>query len=213
MSEELLPQFPLQLVVFPNEHLNLHIFEPRYKQLIRECEASGTSFGIPVFMDGKVQGIGTEVALSGIEKYYASGELDIRTQGVKRYRILEFINPAPGKLYAAARVTLVEEEDPEPNPVLQEQLFTLVTELFSLLEIDKPLPASPSQLFTFPLGHFVGFSLLQEYEFLQLTSEVIRQTFLLDHLQRLLPVVREMNRLQERARLNGHFRHLQPPKF
>lgn len=213
MSEELLPQFPLQLVVFPNEHLNLHIFEPRYKQLIGECEAAGTSFGIPVFIDGKVQDIGTEVVLNDIEKYYASGELDIRTQGVKRYRILEFINPAPGKLYAAARIVPIQEEDPEPNPVLQEQLFTLVTELFALLEIDKPLPANPSQLLTFPLGHFVGFSLLQEYEFLQLPSEITRQTFLLDHLQGLLPVVREMNRLQERARLNGHFRHLQPPEF
>ncbi|MEO1628994.1 MAG: LON peptidase substrate-binding domain-containing protein, partial [Bacteroidota bacterium] len=45
------PLFPLKLVVYPGEQLNLHIFEPRYKQLIRECEQNKVTFGIPAFIN------------------------------------------------------------------------------------------------------------------------------------------------------------------
>ena len=60
---DFLPLFPLKLVAFPGEELNLHIFEPRYKQLIRECEQNGTTFGIPTFLDNKVLDFGTEIEL------------------------------------------------------------------------------------------------------------------------------------------------------
>ena len=55
---DFLPLFPLKLVAFPGEELNLHIFEPRYKQLIREFEQNGTTFGIPTFLDNKVLDFG-----------------------------------------------------------------------------------------------------------------------------------------------------------
>ncbi|MFN9379919.1 MAG: LON peptidase substrate-binding domain-containing protein, partial [Bacteroidota bacterium] len=48
-----LPLFPLQLVVFPNEKVNLHIFEPRYKKLIRHCEENSENFGIIPYIKGK----------------------------------------------------------------------------------------------------------------------------------------------------------------
>ena len=65
---DFLPLFPLKLVVYPGEQLNLHIFEPRYKQLIREAEHNGTTFGIPAFIEENVMDIGTEIKLLSIEK-------------------------------------------------------------------------------------------------------------------------------------------------
>ena len=73
---DFLPLFPLKLVAFPGERLNLHIFEPRYKQLIRECSENQITFGIPAFIDNKIVNIGTEIKLEKIENTYENGELD-----------------------------------------------------------------------------------------------------------------------------------------
>ena len=56
-----LPLFPLQLVVFPNEKVNLHIFEPRYKKLIRRCDENSENFGIIPYIKGKIIDVGTEL--------------------------------------------------------------------------------------------------------------------------------------------------------
>ena len=71
-----LPLFPLQLVVYPGEKLNLHIFEPRYKQLIQECQEQGTTFGIPAFIDSEIMSIGTEIELLKIEKISNSKQIN-----------------------------------------------------------------------------------------------------------------------------------------
>ena len=59
MNSLFLPLFPLRLVAFPGEDLNLHIFEPRYKELIQECDEKGITFGLPPFIDDKMQTFGT----------------------------------------------------------------------------------------------------------------------------------------------------------
>jgi len=53
-----LPLFPLSLVVFPGEYLNLHIFELRYRQLINECDEEGMTFGIPPAFENKLASFG-----------------------------------------------------------------------------------------------------------------------------------------------------------
>ena len=66
---------------------------------------------------------------------------------------------------------------------------------------------------TYQLAHYVGFTIEQEYTFLCLKTEIERQDFMNDHLTRILPVVREMEFLRQRALLNGHFKNIVPPKF
>ncbi|MEL7221839.1 MAG: LON peptidase substrate-binding domain-containing protein, partial [Bacteroidota bacterium] len=63
--------FPLQIIAFPGEAVNLHIFEPRYRQLITDCVEEGITFGIPSFVNGKVNEFGTEVKLIKIEKTHS----------------------------------------------------------------------------------------------------------------------------------------------
>ena len=60
--------FPLNVVVFPEEDLNLHVFEARYKQLIQECLQEKSTFGVPVYMDGEIGKYGTEVEIKKIHK-------------------------------------------------------------------------------------------------------------------------------------------------
>src|ERR1700712_2391892 len=99
-----IPIFPLGLVVYPGESLNLHIFEPRYKQLIQECKALDKPFGIPAVIGDRLQDYGTVVRIKEITAVQDNGEMDIKTEGEKVFRILEVIKEIPDKLYSGAIV-------------------------------------------------------------------------------------------------------------
>src|SRR4051812_34478331 len=99
-----IPIFPLGIVVYPGESLNLHIFEPRYKQLISECYAGKKPFGIPAVIDKRMQDYGTVVQIKEITTVHDDGEMDIKTEGEKVFRILEVIKEIPDKLYSGAIV-------------------------------------------------------------------------------------------------------------
>ena len=207
---DFLPLFPLKMVVFPGEEINLHVFEPRYKQLIRECEENGVTFGIPAFINDKIMELGTELKLLSIEKRYENGELDIKTAAIGLFRIDEYYTIAPQKLYAGADIIRLQEED-EREPTLNNKILVELKELFRILGIDKKLPETAEAFVTRDIAHHVGFSIEQEYEFLCLTSELKRQHYIFDHLDRLIPIVREMERLRLKAQLNGHFKNAIPP--
>ncbi len=206
-----LPLLPLKMVVFPNEGLNLHIYEPRYKQLIRECDENGITFGIPAFIDGKIMNFGTEIRLVDIEKRHPKGELDIKTRGVGLFKIQEFYSVTPQKLYGGADIERIQinlNGDPNMTTKIQEN----IEELFDTLNINCKISSGKEQFATYSLAHHVGFSIEQEYECLCLSTELERQHYMLTHLKRLIPVVREMERLKLRAHLNGHFKNVVPPE-
>src|SRR3982751_525693 len=94
-----IPIFPLGIVVYPGESVNLHIFEPRYKQLVNECHAEDKPFGIPAIIDNKLNEMGT---------MDENGEMDIKTQGVRVFRVLEMIKTIPDKLFSGAIVNYPE---------------------------------------------------------------------------------------------------------
>ncbi|PHN06219.1 LON peptidase substrate-binding domain-containing protein [Flavilitoribacter nigricans] len=208
---DLLPMFPLQIVVFPNEDLNLHIFEPRYQELVRDCEEEELTFGIPAYIEGKLMAIGTEIRLNRIVKKYPGGESDIRTKGMGIFAIKEYFEKVPGKLYSGASIERLEL-DMEEAPYLNEQILEKTRELFQLLDIEKDLPEAASDLSVFDIAHHIGLSLDQEYELLSIGNAQERQEFIIDHLTRLIPVVKHMDEIREKARMNGHFRRINPPK-
>ncbi len=208
----MLPLFPLQIVVFPGETLNLHIFEPRYKQLMLQCESQGLSFGIPPYLDGKIMSFGAEVALVKIEKRYPNGELDVRTRGIGLFHLDEFFREAPGKLYPGGditRVDIVREGDRKSGG----RLLSMVRSLFHLLRIERELPVDPDSFSAYDIGHYVGLSQQQEYELLCIVDESERREYLIEHLERLLPMVRETEDLKRKARMNGHFKNIVPPEL
>src|SRR5690606_9102114 len=93
--------FPLGIVIYPGEIVHLHIFEPRYKQLIREYfDENVKPFGIPVVLNNELQEIGTLVEVTEIVKEYSNGDMDIKIKGVEIFRSLEVIKHVPNKLYS-----------------------------------------------------------------------------------------------------------------
>ncbi|MBF9254768.1 LON peptidase substrate-binding domain-containing protein [Pontibacter sp. 172403-2] len=207
-----IPLFPLSIVAFPGEKLNLHIFEPRYKQLVLDCTTEGKTFGIPTFINNGVGEFGTEVEILRVEKKYENGEMDIRARGLRVIRIKRFDRMAPGRLYAGGEVETVEDNTAE-DIVVKQKIKELLVQLYEALGISKMFLDLPGNFKSFDIAHNLGLSTEQEYALLQLSDESTRQDVILLHLEQILPVVRETELLKERARLNGHFKHLTPPNF
>ncbi|GGG00837.1 ATP-dependent protease [Pontibacter amylolyticus] len=210
--QKYLPLFPLNIVVFPGEKLNLHIFEPRYKQLVYDCLESGSTFGIPTYINNSVGLYGTEIKLLQVEKKYESGEMDIRTQGLGIFKILKFDKQAPGRLYAGGQVEEVENLADE-DIVTKEQIREKLRELYMALGISNIFLDLPNNFTSYDVGHHLGLNTEQEYTLLQCNSEALRQEMILQHLLQVLPIVAETEKLKERVKLNGHFKNLTPPNF
>lgn len=205
--------FPLNLVAFPRENLNLHIFEPRYKQLFAECRDEGIHFGINLVKDGHIMETGTEMCLQSIEKTYATGEMDVRTLGLGLYRIKTFYPKAPDKLYACAEVEIRDFTTQGSDVMVAIKIKALLERLYINLSIKRALPTDMESFCTFDVAHYVGFMPQQEYDFLNIPDEDTRRETLLEHLNKLLPAVDQTELLKHRAAMNGHFKDLPPLSF
>src|SRR5215813_980852 len=114
-----IPIFPLEIVVYPGEQLNLHIFEERYKQLISECYKEKKSFGIPSVINNHVGEMGTLVKITEIAEVYEDGRMDIRN-----------------KLYSGAIVNYPHNEEFLKLNMMR-QVIAGIRELHRLLKITK----------------------------------------------------------------------------
>lgn len=207
-----IPIFPLGIVVYPGENLNLHIFEPRYKQLISECHTSGKEFGIPTVIEDRVQDYGSLVTVTEITKVHENGEIDIKTKGSRVFRILEIIREVPDKLYSGAIVNYPDNYE-EGNPDVMRRVINSIRELHRMLHVTKDFKKSDEELKSYDVAHHVGFSLKEEYELLGLMDERQRLEYLKRHLTKVIPLVAEMEHLKEKVKLNGHFNNLSSFNF
>lgn len=205
-----IPIFPLSIVIYPMEKLHLHIFEPRYKQLIKECREAKKPFGIPTVLNNKLQDMGTLVEVTDIVQEYENGEMDINTQGVKVFRTLEVIKKVPEKLYSGAIVNYPHNRMDDGNPKLMLTIINGVKEVHRLLNISKDFIKPEDKLTSYDVAHHAGLSVEEEYELLGLLRELQRQEYLKRHLQKVLPMLMEMEQLKKKVKLNGHFRNLSP---
>jgi uncharacterized protein len=206
------PIFPLGIVVYPGEQLNLHIFEPRYKQLINECYKEKKLFGIPSVINNQVQDYGTLVRITEITNVDENGEMDIKTEGDKVFRILEVIKEIPDKLYSGAIVNYPPNHEHGSAEVMR-VLVNSVRELYKLLKVEKDFKKKDEELNIYDIAHHVGMSLEEEYELLGLMHERQRQEYLKRHLSKVIPMVAEMEKLKVKVKLNGHFKNLESFRF
>jgi hypothetical protein len=202
-----IPIFPLNIVVYPGENLNLHIFEPRYIQLIKDCLAENKPFGIPSVQKSGISELGTTVKILSIENEKENGEMDIKTIGESVFRILETVEDIPNKLYKGAIVNfphnIQDVASSKMNAILNElRLF------HQLLEIEKKYKKIDTELCSYDIAHHIGLSLQEEYELLTLLREEQRQEFALNQLKKIIQTTIELQNLKERILLNGHFRKL-----
>jgi uncharacterized protein len=202
-----IPIFPLGIVVYPGEQLNLHIFEPRYKQLITDCFAEAKPFGIPTVLDNGINELGTLLEITEIVEVHADGKMDIRTKGTRIFKILETIKSLPDKLYSGAIVTY-PANDERLKTAMMATIIADIRQLHKLLKVQKDFKKPDDVLTSYDVAHHAGLTVKEEYELLGLWREDQRLEYLKRHLAKVLPMVAGIENLKDKIQLNGHFREL-----
>lgn len=205
-----IPLFPLQSIFFPGETVPLHIFEPRYKQLIQDCRDEAMTFGIPVYINGKME-YGTEVQLVEVVTTYESGEMDVVGVARQVFKVLSFDNQMEDKLYAGGLVEFYEY-DYEAETAYKLKVIRKIQELYGIMEVPFT-PLNTDTFNSFTLAHKIGLSFEQEYQLLQMSKEMERLSFLNTHLMTTITVLTEVERTRKTIELNGHFKNFDPLDF
>jgi Lon protease-like protein len=205
MSEVLLPIFPLGLAPLPGEAIPLHIFEPRYQQLIRDCAPPAESraylpFGIHTLEQGQWHATGCTVVIEAVLHKYPDGQLDLITRAHQRYRLLEAVTSE--KPYRQARVEWLLDQAPESEANLQQRVLALGQRWLALR--GQTLDTIAPQL-SFQLASLLDFTLADRLRLRDMLSENERLEMLCDYLSEQVPRLEEKREFQRRVSSNGHF--------
>lgn len=200
-----LPLFPLQMAAFPGEEVPLHIFEPRYQQLIGECREDSITFGIVPVVENKLGSHGTEMELVQVFNEYEGGESDVLTRGVRAFELKRFIRTVPDKLYSAGEVEFIEN-DPVCDSTVQQMLWERFNELYSVLSSGHHFNEENPEYPSFFVGQNIGLTVEQKMELLARPNEGDRQRLLLRRIEKLIPIVKQAEAVKKRVRDNGHFK-------
>lgn len=205
-----LPLFPLKSIFFPGETVPLHIFEERYKQLIKDCRNEAVTFGIPVYIYDEIA-FGTEVQLVEIVNTYEGGEMDIVCVGRQVFKISSFENNMDGKLYPGGDVEFLEGLN-DASDGWKKSVLDQIETLYGLMDVSfTPIPLSKFNMYS--LIHKIGLSFEQEYQLLQMPEESERLKYISSHLLSTITVLKELNRTKGAIKMNGDFKNFDPLDF
>ena len=201
--ETVIPIFPLGLVLLPGMSLPLHIFEERYKQMIKTCLAHESVFGIVFFSGEEFETKGCTARITKILKRYDDGRLDIITKGKNRFSIKELIDEKP---YLEAKVQFFDD-----HPLKSDELETAADLAHNCMELLKQINAMTAQYtegdfndppdsksVSFLAAACEGFSNREKQRFLEMTDTARRLQKTATALEKLvhrLSITREIERI------------------
>jgi Lon protease-like protein len=205
-----LRMFPLNTVLFPGAALNLHIFEPRYRQMVAECLEAKEAFGVVLIREGdeagdpdvQPHGIGTTAEIADVTPL-PSGRYYLSSTGGRRFRILEIVSREP---YLLCEVEFLEEAPSDAAAIrrLGAQIATEFREYLSLIvefsgtPTDVTIPDDPVRA-SYAIGEALQVADALKQQLLELASAEQRLDAELGFLRRLLPQLRSlMERKKER---------------
>jgi ATP-dependent Lon protease len=182
MRPDRISLFPLNVVLFPGELLPLHIFEPRYRRMVRECLDEKAPFGMLLAMPNGIAHVGCSAEILEITKRYDDGRMDILTVGRDPYRVLDLFTEDP---LLEGVVDYLEDEDSLLDPESRAKLIELYEVCYTLLFSGMPPDLSRSQhsSLSFAIAGALPLDLLWKQQILELRSEAERQGRLLRYLR------------------------------
>lgn len=179
-----LPIFPLELVLFPGVPLPLHIFEPRYKEMIAECLELKRPFGIVRASQEGVADIGCTAEIVEVTKKYEDGRMDILTRGVERF---ELISVNEDRSFLQGEISVIEDEpDPAPKQVIEDAV-RLHAEITRLAGAEPTGPDEAAGNLSFLLAGSLPLDLDFKQKLLTTVSEAERLRAVVGYLQAVLP--------------------------
>jgi Lon protease-like protein len=202
MKPRRIPVFPLDVVLFPGLSLPLHIFEPRYKQMIRRCLLEKLEFGMILAEKEKVATTGCTASIAQLVKQYPDGQMDIIVRGGTPFQVKELYDDKP---YYEGLAEFIEEPS-GPFPPASQELLDLYEQCHWLLFNSGPKSMATDSGIS-PAYFMAGalpLNLDDKQSLLETRDEVERQNQLLEQLREWLPQLVYLNERRERARGNGH---------
>jgi Lon protease-like protein len=197
----LLPLFPLEVVLLPGTPLPLHIFEPRYKEMIGECLANDAPFGVVRALEEGIAEVGCTAEIITVTKEYPDGRMDLIAEGRNRFEVLELNHE---RSFLQAEVLLVPDE---PMTAIQEErvrAIQLHLEILSLAGAVQDLSAADQNQLSFYLAGSLPLDLDFKQKLLGMRSEGERIQAVAEYLEGILPKLRRVARTREKAGGNGH---------
>lgn len=203
MRPDRIPLFPLNVVLLPGADLPLHIFEPRYLEMVSRCLKDKSEFGVVLAIPKGVVRVGCTAEIIEVVGRNADETMDILTIGRWPFRVIEFFDENP---LAEGQVDYLEDRDSPANPALRHELIELYETCHTLIFEDYPKNtdgALPEQ-FSFLVAETLPMDVLWKQQILELRSEADRQERLVGYLRAWAPHLQKSGVLRQRAGGNGH---------
>lgn len=192
--------FPLAIVLLPTERVPLHIFEPRYRELIEECLHEGKEFGIS-YTDGEgaVAEVGTRAMVVEVLERLEDGRVNVIAEGRERFRLLELTH---GREFQTGSVEEIVDDGDAAEPEAVERALVLFRRLAEIAgaPVDEP---APGPALSFALGARVDFGIEPKQKLLESTSEPERLELVSELLEKAAETLATQHELQNRASSNG----------
>ncbi len=197
-----LPIFPLDLVLLPGTPLPLHIFEPRYKEMILECLERNQVFGVVRAKEGGIADIGCTAEIVTVTKKYDDGRMDIVTQGRERFEVIQV---SQERSFLQAEVLYLRDEAGAAGPERVQQAMTLHGEIMTLVGAAPEVDAAiDRQQLSFHLAGALPLDLDFKQSLLAMKSEGERLEAVIAFFESILPGMRRTVYVRRKAGGNGH---------
>ena len=196
----LLPLFPLDVVLFPGTPLPLHIFEPRYREMISECLDRKMSFGVVRAKEEGVAEIGCTAEIITVAKKYPDGRMDIVTEGRERFEIMQVNHE---RSFLQAEVLYLQDDAEGASSEDVAQAVKLRDELIELAGSANSAEIDGPQI-SFNLVASLPLDLDFKQTLLGMKSEAERIQAVISYLETILPNLRRTVRVRQKAGGNGH---------
>jgi Lon protease-like protein len=199
----LLPLFPLDLVLLPGAPLPLHIFEPRYREMIGECLTNHAPFGVVRGLDEGFADVGCTAEIVTVTKEYPDGRLDLIAEGRQRFEVLT-LNRA--RSFLQAEVSLLPDEPGAADDGDKARAIQAHLEILALAGAVQDLSSADPGALSFYLAGSLPLHLDFKQKLLAIRSERERLQAVVTYLEGILPSLRRAARAREKAGGNGHAR-------
>jgi Lon protease-like protein len=192
--------FPLSLVLLPSERVPLHIFEERYQELIGECLATESEFGLVYADDDGIREIGTRAGVVEVLDRFDDGRMNVLIEGRERFRLVELTS---GRSFHTGAVTPVADADDRPDAGIVERALALFSRLRELTGSDVEVPSATTEQLSYALASRVELDPEVKLDLLAEVSERARLGRVCELLEAAAVTVERQRIAAERAMTNG----------
>ncbi len=192
--------FPLGLVLLPTEQIPLHIFEERYKDLIRECLDDDGEFGLVYADESGIRKIGTRAAVLEVLTRFEDGRMNVLIEGKDRFELLELTS---GKSFQTGDIVPIEDVEDSADASTVERARALFDRLREMTASEVKVPDAGTPQLSYVLAARVELAAEAKLELLAETSEKARLERVCELLEEAAVAVDRQRRAAERAATNG----------